>query len=222
MLKHAVLLPLLAVSAFLLLGCPQPSTVPGDDLGDDSAGQVEMHSELFVADPVDPAHFVLETNDTKYHGTSGFTLWTANIGNQATFIARTVSVMKASGVSGAGYGIVFCHGTDAASGSETMLVVMINNNREYIVGEVIGAEFTEILPWTETATLTGGYNQKNTIALSRDGEGLFTLSLNGTTAATFRDEETPFHTGGNDGYLAVISPGDDFPTESVHIEYWEE
>ena len=105
-----------------------------------------------------------------------------------------------------------------------MLVAMINTQREFIVGEVTGVSFSEIVPWTESGYLRMGYDQANVMKVTYDpGEKEFSLFLNGGLAAHFRDDSGPFHdAGGGNGYIVVISPRDDFPHDSVHVIFQED
>ena len=121
-----------------------------------------------------------------------------------------------------GYGIVFCqYDTNNAFHDETMLVVMINTKQQYSVGEATGAIYTPYTnpTWIEDKSLVLGYGMQNEVLVTRDAGGLFTLSLNGTAAMTFRDGRTPLREGGGEGYLAVISPQDSFPATTVSISY---
>ncbi len=206
-----------------VIGCPSPTTQKpaSEDEEDTDTGTVEEDSTLF--EPVDgeSGSFVFQTNDTAYSGAYGYTFWARTGETQTPFIERETVLSKISGDGTAGYGVVICHGTTSdASASETMIAVMINNSREYIVGEVVGSDFTAILPWTESTYLKKGQNQANTVRVTLES-GTFTLYLNGNQAATFRDDDAPLHTGGDDGLIVVISPNDDFPDTPVHVTFEE-
>ncbi len=208
------------IAALLVLsGCP--ISPRGDEEPVPAAGGVEEHSELFVADDGSAETIRFETNDARYWGPYGYTLWTVRPAAQSPFVSREVTAAKESGDAAAGFGLVFCayDSGDPLIG-ETMLVVMINTQREYIVGEVSGGSFRELVPWTACAWLKLGYGQENTIALSADS-GEIVLSLNGAEAARFRDEDPPLHDGGADGYLVVISPLDRFPDVPVSVIFRE-
>ncbi len=209
----------LIAALIALAGCPiSPRTDEGPV---PSNGAVEQHSELFVAEDGSPETIRFETNDARYWGPYGYTLWTLRPASQSPFASREVTAAKESGDASAGFGVVFCayDSGDPLIG-ETMLVVMINTQREYIVGEVSGGSFRELVPWTACASLKLGYGQENTIALSAES-GEIALSLNGAEAARFRDEEPPLHEGGADGYLVVISPLDRFPDVPVSVVFRE-
>jgi hypothetical protein len=211
-----------AAALISLSGCPAPTDgassasdpIPGGGTG---SGELIEDSELF--DEPSDGSYTFKTNDTAYQGSFGYTFWARTGKSQNPFASRETTLSKISGDGTAGYGIIFCYGT-TPTGEETMLAVMINNSREYIIGEIIGAEFTEIVPWTECAYLKKGLNQANTVKVTLSS-GIFTLYLNGEETATFNDDEAPLHTGGDDGFIVVISPIDDFPSTPVQVTFTE-
>jgi hypothetical protein len=212
------------VLASLLFGCPQTPLPEQDPDAGDQGGEVETVDALFVPSESEPGTVEFETNDTAYWGPYGYTLLTLTGNAEPAFAAREVALNKVSGNGAAGYGVVVCcYDTGIAGIGETMLAVMINTHREYIVGEVTGAAFSEIVPWTESELLVAGYNHLNLVKLSYDSAAAeFTLLLNGGEAARFRDEVSPCHdNGGRNGYLVVISPLDSFPGSPVHVIFKE-
>jgi hypothetical protein len=164
-------LPIILLAALVLLisGCP---LTPGSDSGPavgGNGGDVLQVNHLFTADPDLPGHFIFQTNDPAYWGPYGYTLWTLAGVPLSPFVSRQVEVNKVSGDSAAGYGMVFCHfDTGEPAVGETMLVAMIDTQREFIVGEVTGASFSEIVPWTESGYLRMGYNQANVMKVTYD------------------------------------------------------
>lgn len=216
-MKNAVSICFSLALALLIAGCPEPYS-PGIDIPDDT-GELEENTDLFVEDGDDPGTFVFETNDSAYWSSSGYTLWALDGAAQDTFVSRTVTVVKESGNNYAGYGLVLCHyDTGDPAYGETMLVVMINNKREYIVGEVVQGEFSAFFTWTVSLALNGGEGVPNTIKIERTGEE-FALYFNGVQACTFRDDEVPLHAGGRDGFLVVVSPQDRFPGTPVKVSF---
>ena len=106
------------------------------------------------------------------------------------------------------------------SHDDTMLVVLINTMKEFIIGELTANLFTELQPWDNESSLKSGYNQFNNIDITYNSvSGDFALSFNEGEAITFRDDEEPFHTYGKSGYIVVISPMDDFPNIPVSITF---
>ena len=202
----------------LLAGCPVTPDAAGP--ADPWSGEgIEERSDLFVEDP--PGTTVLQTNDSALWGPYGTTLWALRGGGQTPFVSREATASKVSGDGSAGFGLVFCHyDTGDPLLGETMLVVMINTRQEFIVGEVVGTSFRELIPWTTTTALRLGHGQGNVLRVEQAG-GEFRLLANGVEVATFRDDDPPTQAGGADGYLVVISPLDDFPAVPVHVVFEE-
>ncbi len=202
------------------MGCPAPI---GEEKAppDQPAGNAEERSDLFAAQQ--DGSFVFTTNDTAYWGPYGFTLWAVMPGlSQPVFTQRDVTLTKDSGNATAGYGIVFCqYDSGNQSHDETMLVVLINTQQQYSVGEATGSAYSPYTSpiWVQDLHLSKGYGMSNRMLVTRDSGGLFTLTLNGTQVMTFHDGRTPAQSGGGGGYIAVISPQDSFPSIPVSVSY---
>ncbi len=174
---------------------------------------IEENSSLFV-EVGGTGIIEFATNDTKYSEQFGYTLWSQEGLVSDPFTNLNVTLSKLSGNDIAGYGVVF------GSHDDTMLVVLINTKKEFIIGELTGNLFTVLQSWDNAASLKSGYNQTNIIDITYDsGTGDFDLSLNGVWITTFRDDDAPFHTQGKNGYIVVISPLDDFPNIPVSITF---
>lgn len=213
---------LLVILAFIA-GCVPPGTTPPNE---EPPSPIKQVDDLFVVADVDgdgvDDGYRLTTNDAAFWGPYGYTLWALKGAEQAPFTSREVELCKTSGDDSAGYGMVICHYEDADPGiGETMLVVMINMNRQYIVGEVIGAEFRQVVAWTSSEALLAGKGQTNKVRVDYDGVlKEYTLWLNGAEAKKFRDDEAPVHgMGGDNGYIVVISPLDEFPAVPVQVMF---
>jgi hypothetical protein len=167
----------------------------------------------------------LNTNDRKYWGMKGTTLWTV-WGEEEEFEEREVKMSKTKGNASAGYGLVICHGVREAEGKEeeTMLVVMINNAGEYAVGKVIGGRYESVRWWTRSGAIRGWEGAPNEIRVRREGEEYVVAALaegEEIEVTRFVEEEEPRHTGGRNGYVVVISPQDRFPQEGVDVYFTE-
>lgn len=196
-----------------------PRKADAADSGLGEGGSEEV-SDLFIeGDASGETEFI--TNDQAYWSPLGYTLWCLNHDIRDPFIERSVTCSKISGDDIAGYGIIFCHydDPDPAVG-ESMLAVMLNILGEYIVGEIIDDAFFQICPWTFSPFLSRGYNQSNIVRIILDGNE-FDLYLNNQHVYSFTDEEGPLHTGGDNGYIVVISPKDFFPEDTVHVRFME-
>jgi hypothetical protein len=213
-----IVLPSLAV---LLCGCPS-SYPPQETPTSEDSGSTEQHDELFVQQP--DQSWLFSTNDSAFWGPNGYTLWSLPLAGQATFATRDVQLVKSSGNAWAGYGIIFCQlVTGGPSSEESMLLVMINTQQQYSLGEVSGSRYTPYTSptWVSHSALNRGCGVVNRVTLTRDAGGLFTLYVNQVQVTTFRDGRTPVPAGGGDGYLAVISPQDIFPQSPVTVSYKE-
>lgn len=205
------------------LGCPAPAGENNGTPGapDTSGGDVAQKDDLFVAQG--DGSYVFTTNDTAYWGPYGYTLWAVMPAlSQPTFTQRDVVLTKSSGNAAAGYGIVFCqYDSGNPAHDETMLIVMINTQQQYSVGEATGSVYSPYTnpTWVQDLHLVKGGGNPNEVLVTRDAGGLFSLALNGTQVMTFRDGRTPVQSGGGGGYLAVISPQDSFPAIPVSISY---
>ncbi len=200
------------IIAVVLSGCPSPQegtepVLPG-------GGGIEEASSLFVDS--ETGEVVFSTNDSEYCGEYGYTLWTEGDTVYSPFSHLNVTLSKLEGNSDGGYGVVFC------GDGTSMLLVLININREYLIGELDGNVFTAISEWIETEDLYGGYNQGNVVDITYDeDEEEFSLSFNGGDAVRFRDDEEPYHTEGRNGYIVVISSREDFPDVPVSVTFKE-
>ncbi len=203
-------------------GCPSPAGGTQAVVADTgTAGVVEQKSELFVQQN---GVYEFTTNDSAYWGPNGYTLWALPFAGQQTFMKRDAALIKSSGNAYAGYGIIFCqHDAGNPSQGETMLVAMINSQQQYTIGEATGSVYTPYTSptWVQNPGLAKGYGMTNNLKVTRDADGLFHLSLNGSEVMTFRDGRIPLEAGGGDGYLAVISPQDSFPGTPVTVSYKE-
>jgi len=175
--------------------------------------EIEQNSSLFSEDS-STGVVSFTTNDTRYNGQYGYTLWTEGTAEYTPFTHLNVTLSKMSGSDTAGYGVVFC------SRDDSMLIVLINTQKEYLIGELTGTAFTPFSDWQESADLVSGYNQTNILDIARDpGTGTFALAFNAGDPVTFRDDEEPYHTGGRNGYMVVVSPLDDFPDIPVSVTF---
>ncbi|MCK5672516.1 MAG: hypothetical protein KAH95_04025 [Spirochaetales bacterium] len=189
------------------------TTIPSEVKDPEDVTVIEENSSLFVEDG-GTGITSFATNDTKYSEQFGYTLWSQEGLVSDPFINLNVTLSKLSGNDVAGYGVVF------GSHDDTMLVVLINTKKEFIIGDLTGNLFTVLQSWDDAPGLKSGYNQTNIIDITYDsGTGDFNLSLNGVLVTIFRDDDAPFHTQGKNGYIVIISPMDDFPNIPVSITF---
>jgi len=203
----------------LLFACdvnnPQPFVPANTPAGE----VVGVASQLFTAE-TKPGTMRFKTNDPDYYTNHGATAWYINSEQAATeFTSREVALTKFSGNAGAGFGLICGYRIDPVYGA-TMLVLLINTEREYYIAEITENLIETIVPWKESLLLSRGYNQHNVVRLEYTAKQ-FTLYFNGQLETEFRDDAEPFHDSGKNGYMAVISPLDDFPAIPVEIQFEE-
>ena len=172
---------------------------------------IEENSLLFELD-ADTGLISFNTNESKYINDYGHTLWADNNEVQNPFTDLNVTLSKISGNGDAGYGVVFC------SYDDTMLVVLINTKKEFVIGELTGNFFNVLQEWTESSSLNSGLNQINIIDITLNA-GEFFLTFNAGETIVFSDTEEPYHSHGTDGYIVVISPLDNFPNVPVTVTF---
>lgn len=203
---------LIMLVILITLGCsvtPTPSEVKDPE----DLTVLEENSSLFVEDGVTGV-IEFTTNDTKYSEQFGYTLWSQEAVVFDPFSHLNMTLSKLSGNDVAGYGVVF------GSHDDTMLVVLINTKKEFIIGELTGNLFTVLQAWDYSSSLKPGYNQSNIIDIAYNSETEdFVLSFNAGDSIIFRDDDAPFHTSGKNGYIVVISPMDDFPNIPVSVTF---
>lgn len=186
----------------------------------DEHGGFTLVDNLFVDNGSGTTEF--STNNPQYWSEHGYTLWTLPSGQDPMipFTSRTVRVAKTHGNASSGFGIIICQGTRDGYG-ETMLTVMINLNKHYTVGKVIGGSYTPIVPWTYYPSLTDGYGITTELKVTYDaGTQKFTLWINGENAQTFESTD-PIQIAGKSGYIVVVSPEDSFPEDNVTVFFTE-
>lgn len=205
--------------SILVAGCPITPVEEPPEPGFESDGTVGIDSELFSSDSEDPSVTVFKTNDPDHWTTNGYTIWALSDTAPRDFVSIDVSLSKISGNSTAGYGLVVNQYYDDEFGT-VLLVLMINTEGEYIIGEVVQNQFFPFQPWKSSSYLVSGYNQSNRITLSYDGDSdEYSLRFNGNEETVFEDNEAPYHTRGYGGYVVVISNLDSFPETPVETRF---
>lgn len=165
------------------------------------------------------------TSSMQYWTQEGKSIWTVWGSGGGNFMSRTVEMGKSSGYSGGGYGIVFCQGEYIVNGVQqpVMLVVMINNDGNYIIGKAIGGVFKDSDWWKTTPYLNQGAGAGNEVKVSYEAESdEFRLDINGYFVESFRDDDEPRLRSGKDGYVVVITPFDQFPQSGIAVYFRED
>jgi hypothetical protein len=210
---------LLLLLLSLFIACDMNKTQPFVPDNTHDGEDVGVASQLFTAE-AEPGTTRFKTNDPAYYTNHGATFWCL-IKDQpeAEFTNREAALTKFTGNAGAGFGLVCGYRIDPVYGA-TMLVILINTEREYYIAEITANVIESIIPWKESLLLKQGYNQHNVVRLEYKA-GQFNLYINGQLETAFRDDAEPLHTSGRNGYMAVISPLDDFPAIPVEVQFKE-
>lgn len=207
-----------AIIVFILLFPSCSPSVSMDPVSPDNTVAEIVESFALFPETEVAGEYAFVTNKSEYIKPYGMTFWASKLVNQIPFTQLDVSLYKVSGNYLAGYGLIFCHGLRGDPLIETMLVIMINQNQEFIIGKVIEDRFTAVVPWTYSNFLVNGYSQENRVKISfdRNSEEFF-LYINNSLQIVFTDNEEPLHQSGSSGFLTVISPLDNFPQIPVEI-----
>ena len=164
--------------------------------------------------------FTFETNDTKYLGADGCTLWTVPYVNDAeTFEPLSVELIKESGRSEAGFGIVFC--SQKIDERPFMIAVLINAGGYYTVGKVYDGVFSHINGgWKSSDLINRGCGIKNAMDVSYDDtEKTFLLKINGCELTEFTVPEEIAFKDSRSGFAVVIADNENFPDSQVKVVF---
>ncbi len=217
-MKHENLLIVFA-SLALFSSCELAPFEEGETLTRPEQTSVQEESSLFTVD-AQSRIFTFETNDTKYLGAKGWTLWTVpNVNTSESFNPVAVEVIKESGRTEAGFGLVFCE--QKIEGKPFMLAVLINANGYYTVGKVSDGVFCHINDgWKNSNFINKGYGIKNTISVAYDtGTRNFILKINGYEITSFTVSEQISFKNSKSGFAAVVANNENFPGKSVRVTF---
>ena len=127
-----------------------------------------------------------------------------------------VELTKLSGKDNMGCGIVFS-AFETEQGTKKMQTVLINTNGQYTIGNISNGKFEIDKDWTYTQNLIKGYNSNN-IKIIYSGNTNFKLFFNGHEECDFTSIRNNF-TNTSYGFVATISPYEDFDSSLVWVEY---
>lgn len=217
-MKHENLLIVFA-SLVLFSSCEIAPFEEGENLVNPDQTNLQEESSMFEKDEQNET-FTFETNDTKYLGEKGWTLWTVpNVNTSESFNPVAVEVIKESGRTEAGFGLVFCE--QKIEGKPFMLAVLINANGYYTVGKVSDGVFCHINDgWKNSSFINKGYGIKNTISVAYDtGTRNFLLKINGYEITSFTVSEQISFKNSRSGFAVVIANNENFPDKPVRVTF---
>ena len=212
----------LLIGVFIIAALSSCELAPfeeGENLIKPEQTNISEESSLFEKDEQNKI-FTFETNDTKYLGANGWTLWTVpNVNTSERFNPVAVEVIKESGRTEAGFGLVFCE--QEIEGKPFMLAVLINANGYYTVGKVSDGVFCHINDgWKNSNFINKGYGIKNTISVAYDnGTRNFVLKINGYEITSFTVSEQISFKNSRSGFAVVIANNENFPGNPVRITF---
>ncbi len=180
---------------------------------------IEEENSLYT-DDAETGIYVFETNETRYLNKDGYTVWTTRDINETDgFEPVTVSVMKQSGRSEAGFGIVFC--SQEIEGKPFLITVLINTNGLYTVGKVVDGVFSHLNKgWQSSYNINKGYGIRNVITVSYDSDKKnFLLTINGQETVFFTVSENITFKDSRSGFVTVIANNEDFPRKPVKVTF---
>ena len=217
-MKHENLLIGFAALA-LFSSCELASFKEGENLIKPEQTNVQEESSVFEKDAQNKI-FTFETNDTKYLGTNGYTLWIVpNVNTSESFNPITVETVKESGRTEAGFGLIFCE--QKIKSKPFMLVILINANGYYTVGKVSDGIFCHINDgWKNSNYINKGYGIKNTIVVAYDADTKnFLLKINGYEITSFTVSEHFLFKNSRAGFAVVIANNENFPSKPVRVTF---
>ena len=217
-MKHENLLIVFATLA-LFSSCGLAPLEEGENLVNPGQTNVREESSMFEKDEQNEI-FTFETNDTKYLGANGWTLWTVpNVNTGESFNPVAVEAVKESGRMEAGFGLVFCE--QEIDGKPFMLSVLINASGYYTVGRVSDGVFRHINEgWKNSNYINRGYGIKNIISVAYDtGTKNFILRINGYEITSFTVSEQISFKNSRSGFAVVIANNENFPGNPVRVTF---
>lgn len=183
------------------------------------SGNMREENTLFETG-ADNCVFMFETNDTKYLGANGYTIWSVPyINTSDTFDEFTVETVKENGRTEAGFGIIFC--AQQINEKPFMLTVMINANGFYTVGKITNGVYCHINEgWRNCRYIRKGLGVKNRLCISYDNERQnYILKINGYEITEFTVSENITFKNSRKGFAVVIANNENFPSSSVKVTF---
>ena len=209
-----IFIPMIASCSLTVLDGEEPEPTP------EGISVIEEENSLYTTDETETGIYVFETNDTRYLNKNGYTVWTTKDINEADgFEPITVSVMKQSGRSEAGFGIVFC--SQEIEGKPFLITVLINTDGLYTVGKVVDGVFSHLNKgWQGSYNINRGYGIRNVINVSYDDDKkYFLLMINGNETTVFTVSEDFTFKNSRSGFVTVIANNEDFPRKPVKVTF---
>jgi hypothetical protein len=221
MLKKISGLMLLLFILFLT-GCPAVQEEPTDPSVDKPTDK-KVQTIKWVIDESDN-YCQFYTNDRNYCGTSGTSVY--HITNSETTMDTVITdVMKMSGKSDYGYGVLFCGKDNGDTLPDDtrydFYSVTIYTDGYFRIAKRVSGIWKIIQLKKSNSSLYAVSGGVNTIKVKNNGLGSFTLVFNGHEEAPipFTDNTAPIFTGGYYGYITDIGDDENFPNTPVDVKF---
>lgn len=214
------ILPFFTLSIFSILillfsSCPSPTGKTTYEPPEPDIPEFVEENTLFeLTDSVR----LFSTNIFEYGAGNGTTYWIEEESPVPMFSDFSVRLTKISGHSLGGYGVFFAQ-RNSVTDDFSALAVLINTVGEFCVGLIDQGTFAYIKEWTDSDFLSYGYSLNNNLSVEAIDTGEYRILFNGEEVYSFEDSSDEPHTGGGFGYLAVVSPLENFPSVPVKVEF---
>ncbi|UTC66253.1 MULTISPECIES: hypothetical protein [unclassified Treponema] len=224
---------IILIIIFVITGCVNPYNrirdgesgifEEGNDLEgneDEEGGTNPFEDKLFIKEG---EKIILKTNNAKYWGVRGYTLWKF-LGKEINKKEPSIKVVKKEGASEAGYGLV-CYSTKTEAGQKKyrMLVILIHVDGKYSIGYVVNGLYKHIEWKKQSEKLNKGYGVENIISVKKEGKKIEIYfndeKYSGNPSYTINDSSEYLLGEGEAGLIGVVSAKDKFPDDFVWIEY---
>ena len=193
----------MAVIILVLLGCEVPAA--DDDDNDD----LPVKTIRWQKDGNGYVQFY--TNDKAYMKRSYYLWDDAVTENPMNYFEA--EVIRNSGVSNYGYGILFC-----LQDHRNTYLLLITNNGSYKVYKRVDGTSSHVYPsgdsWAKTSRLRQGYGVVNKLRVNYNGNNSFSIIINDSQVGSFTDTS---YTRGMYGFMAPVTDRESFPNRPVDV-----
>lgn len=220
-MKKSIVLTIVS-TLLTIVSCSNPAIYEPKKTTEETV-YIERKDDMFkteISETSAERKYIFDTNNPTYITNDGYTIWTdKEINYSERFEEYEVELRKESGNANAGFGIVFA-GVES-EGKSKMMVVLINKNQYYLVGNVTDGIFQVSQDWNFTNRLRASTNVNRLKVTYNESTKKFSLYINETAEpeAVFSSAYNFTAKNSRRGFAAVISPGDNFPQTPVKVVY---
>ncbi len=201
-----------AFASAILSGCSQMGLYPPPAVP--AFGTPAISKDSYSYDE-DKNVFTIRTNKESYLSAKGYTLWF--LMDKSAEDNMNFRLCKKSGDAEYSYGILI--GADEAG--KSMLCILINANGFWGAGKIRNGKYIEYKPMGPSGDLKRGIGIENTVSVRKvSAEGKYEISFNGSDAKEdIYDSSASGLRGGRYGYVATVSPTENFVRSWLEVEY---